>query len=264
MRRQDKNKAIQNANLLTEQRYLKSNSLIRENSLGEPDLKRYLRLSARSQGNRPPIICNDGFTMSVQGSEGHYSEPREDGLHWYSEVEVGYPSEKVPELMDYIDGDPNGDYRTVYGYVPSELVQKIIDQHGGIDMKATARQGNWEISGSKNVEKSKYQPVDPQLNELDSEDLDTGGTFGLGDETGNVDEPSLDFVKNFHEKDSGDDIKKAMEFMNTGSLDARDIRDTLYYVAEEYGQSGDKFVAKFAKVLAEYKSKYSLSDFRKK
>ena len=42
---------------------------------------------------RPRIICNDGFVMSVQGSDHHYSEPR-DNVAVFSEMEIGFPSEK--------------------------------------------------------------------------------------------------------------------------------------------------------------------------
>ena len=40
---------------------------------------------------KQPIICADGFTMSVQASEYHYSTPRRTDAESYTEVEVGYP-----------------------------------------------------------------------------------------------------------------------------------------------------------------------------
>ena len=80
----------------------------------------------------PRIKCADGFSMSVQGHFGSYSDPRDDFANYYSQVEVGYPSERVEELMPYIDGADSKPTDTVYGYVPIEIVEKIILGHGGI------------------------------------------------------------------------------------------------------------------------------------
>ena len=77
------------------------------------------------------IICNDGFTMSVQADEGAYCLPRQDDAERYMEVEIGFPSQAEPVILKYADKkqDPTG---TVYGYVPVDLVRHIIDKHGGI------------------------------------------------------------------------------------------------------------------------------------
>ena len=82
----------------------------------------------------PPVICKDGFTMSVQASETHYSEPK-GFADEYSEVEIGFPSDMENLIMDYCEDhqDPCG---TVYGYVPVKLVDRVIDKHGGIDEDA--------------------------------------------------------------------------------------------------------------------------------
>lgn len=80
----------------------------------------------------PMIVCADGFTMSVQGHAGAYSAPRDDFAPRYSKVEVGYPSERVEELMPYIDGEGEDPTDTVYGYVPIEIIEKIITAHGGL------------------------------------------------------------------------------------------------------------------------------------
>ena len=88
----------------------------------------------------PTIVCADGFTMSVQVGGGHYCSPRQDydeekrnrGI-FYTAAEVGYPSEKVNEFMEYIDGDEETDPTgTVYGYVPVFVIEKIIEDHGGL------------------------------------------------------------------------------------------------------------------------------------
>ena len=82
----------------------------------------------------PYLICKDGFAMSVQASDTHYSEPK--GLaDEYSEVEIGYPSGVEDLIMDYCEDDENP-CGTVYGYVPVELVDRVIEKHGGIDFNA--------------------------------------------------------------------------------------------------------------------------------
>ena len=69
----------------------------------------------------PHVMCQDGFTMSVQAGKGLYSSPN-DTSNYYEAVEVGYPSEDEPLLKDYnnlFDGD-------VYAYVPCKIIDKII------------------------------------------------------------------------------------------------------------------------------------------
>ncbi len=106
---------------------------------------------------RPRIVCNDGYSVSVQASEYMYCDPRytqwqnEDGWQvingswWtssktqrnfetdrftpYESVELGYPSEEDELINEYAEGD---DYiNTVYGYVPVDIVEKLIEKHGG-------------------------------------------------------------------------------------------------------------------------------------
>tara|TARA_A200000159_G_scaffold163487_1_gene189947 strand:+ start:366 stop:602 length:237 start_codon:yes stop_codon:yes gene_type:complete len=69
--------------------------------------------------------------MSVQANCGAYCEPREDGATEYTEVEVGYPSEREPYLMDWAES-PDRPTDTVYGYVPSQIVRQVIERHGGM------------------------------------------------------------------------------------------------------------------------------------
>ena len=81
---------------------------------------------------RPHVICKDGFTMSVQASRHHYCDPRIDleGGN-YNEVEIGFPSEEESLIMEYAEcpSEPTG---SVYGYVPIEIVDAVIEKHGGI------------------------------------------------------------------------------------------------------------------------------------
>ena len=76
------------------------------------------------------VTCADGFFMSVQASETHYSTPRADFADHYDDVEVGYPSERDELLMPYAE-DSDRPTATVYGYVPVEVVDRVIASHGG-------------------------------------------------------------------------------------------------------------------------------------
>lgn len=79
------------------------------------------------------IKCEDGFTMSVQASWGHYCEPRctfrsLDNMI-YKSMEVWYPSE-YEELLQPYKAD-----ESVYWQVPIEVLDKIIDEHWGLKIK---------------------------------------------------------------------------------------------------------------------------------
>lgn len=75
------------------------------------------------KANTPHITCMDGTTLSVQASENHYSQPRENHGP-YTQVEVWCCGE-VPAWAEYGDGeDP-------YAYLPIELVVEEIDRRGG-------------------------------------------------------------------------------------------------------------------------------------
>ncbi len=77
------------------------------------------------------VVCSDGFRMSVQANENAYCDPRINGAEIYTQVEVGFPSEREPLLMSWAENeqDPTG---TVYGYVPVSVVTDVIAKHGGI------------------------------------------------------------------------------------------------------------------------------------
>lgn len=78
------------------------------------------------------ITCNDGFSLSVQATHGAYCSPRQNIGPWYS-VEVGFPSDAPEFIMDYAES-PDRPTETVYGYVPIELVEKLINHHGGMKL----------------------------------------------------------------------------------------------------------------------------------
>ena len=82
------------------------------------------------QENRERLYCNDGYSISVQASKFHYCYPRLNGNQDYESVELGYPSSEDELINEYAEDD---DYtHTVYGYVPIEVVEKLIEKHGGI------------------------------------------------------------------------------------------------------------------------------------
>ncbi len=82
----------------------------------------YLRCKAR---------CADGFTISIQASAAHYCKPSQAENQPYESLELGYPSKREPMIMQYAE-DNRRPTRTVYGYVPWEVVEKMLEKHGGI------------------------------------------------------------------------------------------------------------------------------------
>lgn len=79
------------------------------------------------------VICADGYSVSIQASDSAYCQPRKDfkDIAMYHSFELGFPSEKDETIMEYCEDarDPIG---TVYPYVPREVVEKLIEKHGGI------------------------------------------------------------------------------------------------------------------------------------
>lgn len=78
-----------------------------------------------------PVVCADGFRMSVQANRVAYCTPRMDDASYYEEVEVGFPSEMEPLLMRYAE-EPERPTGTVYIRVPATVVTLIIAKHGGM------------------------------------------------------------------------------------------------------------------------------------
>jgi hypothetical protein len=79
----------------------------------------------------PRITCVDGFSLSVQAGEFNYCTPRINSDNYLS-VEVGFPSEKDDDLMEYAE-NPETPTETVYGYVPVDVVERVIEKHGGMN-----------------------------------------------------------------------------------------------------------------------------------
>ena len=85
----------------------------------------------KREGKKPPLICKDGFRLSVQASSNHYCDPRQNEGPW-CEVEVGYPSADEPLLFQY--AETQGEWtKTVYPYTPIHVVAQALARHGGVD-----------------------------------------------------------------------------------------------------------------------------------
>ncbi len=70
--------------------------------------------------------------MSVQASETHYCTPRIDYADIYTEVEVGFPSEREELVMPHIEVPGGVPTKNVYPWVPSQVVADVIKKHGGL------------------------------------------------------------------------------------------------------------------------------------
>jgi hypothetical protein len=76
------------------------------------------------------IVCADGYTFSVGASRGHYCTPRDD-VGPYDMVEVGIEGDS-PDAFDFYRGSPETSAFTAHGWVPVDMVRKLITEHGGI------------------------------------------------------------------------------------------------------------------------------------
>lgn len=88
-----------------------------------------------------PVVCADGFEVSVQASASHYaqdSHPSGEAAYWrgplddepawpFVSFEVGYPTEDPTpaEVWDEYEGGG------VWAWVPRQVVADLLDSHGG-------------------------------------------------------------------------------------------------------------------------------------
>ncbi len=120
-----------------------------------------------AQSVRDRFVCADGTSLSIQANKFMYCTPREDGMSFYSAVEVGYPNIRPPDTWRrYAEDWPSGFVsdtwetlknwwrvtlsgqttlrrlylrklltgkarNTVYAYIPVDLVNEFIEDHGG-------------------------------------------------------------------------------------------------------------------------------------
>ena len=114
--------------------FIKNNLKVKVLYEGEDSLMKHMMTSSRL----PHIVCSDGFEMSVQVGYSLYSEPKKVAKR-YSEVEIGYPSEREPLLEKYVESFfVTPDFTdSIYPYVPVKVVNEVLKKHGGIDMTET-------------------------------------------------------------------------------------------------------------------------------
>ena len=83
-----------------------------------------------------PIVCVDGYRVSIQCAAHNYCSPRNNNtyVHGYSSFELGFPNEADELINGY--AEDSGDYTgTVYGYVPRDVVTALIKKHGGVHLE---------------------------------------------------------------------------------------------------------------------------------
>ena len=76
------------------------------------------------------LHCKDGFSIHISAGEEFYCSPREnhkDGA--YQTVEGGLPNQCEELLLPYAE-EPDLPTETVYAYVPIEIMDKVIQNHG--------------------------------------------------------------------------------------------------------------------------------------
>ena len=87
----------------------------------------------------PRIYCKDGFNISIQAHHGNYCASengvREFGLDWQM-VEWGFPSQEI-DGKKYNAEDCDNTTETVGGYVDVDLLNGLLDEHGGINVLMT-------------------------------------------------------------------------------------------------------------------------------
>ena len=92
----------------------------------------------------PRIHCKDGFNISIQVSNGNNcaneNGVRTFGTNWEL-VEWGFPSEHIDakkyNAENYLEEEEIDTTQTVGGYVEIELMDQLLQEHGGIDLQTT-------------------------------------------------------------------------------------------------------------------------------
>lgn len=79
------------------------------------------------------VVCADGFSISIQANNGAYCQPRRDinDFSAYYEMELGFPNARDEFIAEYAE-TPSDLTGTVYPYVPRDIVEGLLNQHGGI------------------------------------------------------------------------------------------------------------------------------------
>lgn len=101
-----------------------------------------LTYTADDKDARPRVICRDGFSFGVETGEGSYTEPAVQIYKYmdYRSIEITKPSVEDETLEGFAE-----EYLHLSGpiteceipYVPVELIEEMIEKHGGIDEEMT-------------------------------------------------------------------------------------------------------------------------------
>ena len=92
----------------------------------------------------PRIHCKDGFNISIQVNNGNYCASENGvqtfGIDWKL-VEWGFPSEPIDAEKynaenSFYEGEIDTT-QTIGRYVEIELMDALLQEHGGIDLQAT-------------------------------------------------------------------------------------------------------------------------------
>lgn len=100
-------------------------------------LQDFFRFAANRYCIVPRIYCNSGLNFSVQIGDNAYCDPRTWDAEEWDKAEIGFPSEVIPEIMAYVE-DADMPLHTVYAYVPVSIIERVIEENGGIDYDKTA------------------------------------------------------------------------------------------------------------------------------
>lgn len=83
-----------------------------------------------------PLVLANGVILSIQASQYHYCYPRQNApiadYDFYTEFELGYPTEELPEEFTQYAEDADCLTDTIYAYVPKELIASYIESVGGV------------------------------------------------------------------------------------------------------------------------------------
>lgn len=85
-----------------------------------------------AQEVRHSVMCNDGFSMSVQAGKYFQCSPADDLKNGeYQTCEVGNPTYNDPLLLPYIESKDEKPEESIYPFVPVKIIDEIIKNHGG-------------------------------------------------------------------------------------------------------------------------------------
>ena len=123
----------------------------------------------KNQFKKPRMVLADGVSLSVQASAFVYCQPQRSGLEAYDSYEVGFPSEVIEEICDYVECPVESDeeyLQSIYPYVPAKLLSEVVEKHGGIDREATFKSRLSGYKETKNSIEDKNKKAQDLINEI--------------------------------------------------------------------------------------------------